>query len=287
MKYFTGSFFYCQFLLTVYNLYMKKYWVVVKNEFLKEFLIYRYFIVAYAGGNFLELFSQIVVWTAIFKTASTVSGYDYNEMLSYVVIGWIFRLLTTNYEYEIVISKDIKLGRLSNFIVKPIDYLKYVLANSIGRLVIAFVVVIIQAAVWILIFHENLFVSINLFTFVILCLFFVFSYIIKFLLAALTGFIAFWTTEVYGLSRAINVLVKILSGAYFPLDAVGGIFSTIALSFPFAYTLYYPTQIFLGRISIFESLKALGIMLVWSFVLWFCVRVLWKVGLKKYESVGI
>lgn len=266
---------------------MKKYWIVAKNELLKHFLVYRYFIISYAGGNFIELFSQIVVWTAIFKSVSEVSGYNYREMISYVVIGWIFRLLTTNYEYEIEISKDIKLGKLSNFLVKPMDYLKYILANSIGRLAIAFVVVVFQTLVWILILHKNLFVNIDLAAVIILCCFFIFSYVIKFLLASLLGFIGFWTTEVYGVSRAINVLIKILSGAYFPLDAFGGFFSAVALSFPFAYTLYYPTQIFLGRIGALEALRALGIMLIWIFVLWFCVRALWKVGLKKYESVGI
>jgi ABC-2 type transport system permease protein len=266
---------------------MRKYWIVAKNEFLKHFLVYRYFIISYAGGNFIELFSQIVVWTAIFKNVSTVSGYDYRGMISYVVVGWIFRLLTTNYEYELMISKDIKLGRLSNFIVKPVDYLRYIFADSIGRLSLAFVVVIVQAIIGILIFHESLFINISLFSFIILIGFFICSYIIKFLLASLIGFISFWTTEVYGLSRGINVLMRILSGAYFPLDAIGEVFSAVALSFPFAYTLFYPTQIFLGRISALESLKALGIMLIWIVILWFCVRVLWKAGLKKYESAGM
>lgn len=266
---------------------MKKYWIVIKNEFLKQILIYRYFIISYAGGNFIELFSQIVVWTAIFKTSDIINGYNYNEMLSYFIVGWIFRLLTTNYEYEIVIAKDIKLGRLSNFIVKPVDYVKYMFSYSIGRAGVAFFVVIFQALVWIAIFHQKLLVEINFSTFIILCLFFIFSYVLKFLLSVFIGIIGFWTTEVYGISKSINVLIKILSGAYFPLDAIGGIFSAIALSFPFAYTFYYPTQIFLGRIGNLEALMALGIMLVWIFILWLCIKVLWKIGLKKYESVGI
>ena len=259
----------------------------MKNEFVKEFVMYRYFIFAYAGGNFIELFSQIVVWTAIFKSVDMVSGYHYSEMLSYIVIGWIFRFLTTNYEYEIVIAKDIRLGRLSNFIVKPIDYLKYIFANSLGRLIIAFCVVLFQSLVWVVFLHDKLAINLNLATFIILCLMFVLSYIIKLLLATMIGFIGFWTTEVQGLSGAINILIKILAGAYFPLDALPGIFLKIALIFPFAYTLFYPIQMFLGRISTAEALKALGVMFVWTFILWICVRIMWKFGLKKYESVGI
>jgi len=266
---------------------MKKYLVVIKNEFIKEFLVYRYFIISYAGGNFLELASQIIVWTAIFKNVDIVSGYHYSEMLSYIIIGWIFRFLTTNYEYEIIIAKDIKLGRLSNFIVKPIDYLKYIFAHSLGRLIVAFFVVVFQALIWIIFFHDKLSININVTTFIILCFMFVLSYIIKFFIATLIGFIGFWTTEVYGLSNAINIFIKILSGAYFPLNAISGAFSSIALFFPFAYTLFYPIQIFLGRISNFEAMKALGIMIVWAFVLWFLVLLLWEKGLKKYESAGI
>lgn len=266
---------------------MKKYWTVAKNQFIKEFIIYRYFIISFAGGNFLELFSQVVVWTAIFKTAETVSGYSYEEMLSYIIIGWIFRFLTTNYEYEIIIAKDIKLGRLSNIVVKPIDHLKYMFSYSLGRVTIAFCVVVLQSLVWIAIFHERLSIENGPLIFFILLLFFVFSYIIKFFLSILAGIIGFWTSEVYGISSAINVFVKILSGAYFPLDAVGGIFSNIALSFPFAYTLYYPVQIFIGRIGINEAFRAIIVMLVWTLLLWICVKILWKAGLKKYESAGI
>lgn len=259
----------------------------MKNEFMKEFIMYRYFIIAYAGGNFIELFSQIIVWTAIFKSVDMVSGYHYSEMLSYIVIGWIFRFLTTNYEYEIIIAKDIRLGRLSNFIIKPIDYLKYIFANSLGRLVIAFFVVIIQSLIWIIFFHDKLTININFLTFAILCLMFILSYIIKMLLSTIIGFIGFWVTEVRGLSNAMNILIKILAGAYFPLDAMPGIFLNIALIFPFAYTLFYPIQIFLGRISPVDAIRALGIMFVWTLILWICVKILWKFGLKKYESVGI
>lgn len=265
---------------------MKKYFVIARNRIQKLFA-YRYFIVAYAGGNFLELATQIVIWTAIFKSAEMINGYHYGEMLAYLIVGWIFRFLTTNYEYEALISRDIKLGRLSNFIIKPLDYLKYIFADSIGRLAIAFVVVILQALIWISIFHEELIFRIDLITFFILIGMFILSFVIKLLFSALIGFIAFWTMEVHGISSALNVFIKIFSGAYFPLDIMSGVFASVALNLPFAYALYYPVQIFLGRIGIEESFRALGIMVIWVFVLWFCVRGVWKVGLKKYESAGI
>lgn len=266
---------------------MKKYWIVAKNQFLKEFFVYRYFIFAYVGGNFLELFSQLIVWMAIFKNVEIVNGYNNSQMISYIVIGWVFRFLTTNYDYEVIIAKDIKLGRLTNIIIRPVNHLKYMLAYSLGRVAVAFFVVIFQGLVWIAIFHDRLAIENSLLTFTLLLVFFVFSYIIKFFISILIGIIGFWTSEVNGISSAINILVRIFSGAFFPLDIIGEKFSDIVLSLPFAYTLYYPIQIFLGRIGISEAFRAAGIMLIWTFILWISVKILWKVGLKKYESVGI
>ncbi|TAK95855.1 hypothetical protein EPO05_03085 [Patescibacteria group bacterium] len=265
---------------------MKKYWVIISNEIQRQ-LVHRFFIISFTGGNFLELLAQLVLWSAIFQSTDIVKGYTSAEMMSYLVFGWIFRFLTTSYGYENLIYKDIQSGKLSNFIVKPISYLRYITADSIGRVVIACSVIVLQAVVWIIFLHDKLTVSLSVGTVLLLVAFLVLSYFIKFFLSVLIGVVGMWTTEVSGVSYLSNVIVKLLSGAYFPMDLLPAGFVAVSFWFPFVYIFFVPMQLLIGKIDLWQGVQGLGVMLLWLVILYLLIKVVWKVGLKKYESVGI
>lgn len=265
---------------------MKKYWKTISNEFQRQ-LDFRFFILSYVVGNFFELLTQIIIWSVAFKFTPLINGYDYQTMLTYAVFGWIFRYLTTNYDYERNIQKDIHLGRLSNFMIKPIDYIKYIMASAIGRNSVAFMVIIAISLVWIIVFRHELVFQNSIMIIPILLVYFVLAYLTKFYLSILTGYVAFWKTEVAGVSYAVNIIVRFLSGAYFPIDLLGRQVAATFYFFPFVYTFFVPAQIFVGRINIAQSLKGIAIMLAWILILHLIVKLVWLKGLKKYESAGI
>ena len=109
----------------------------------------------------------------------------------------------------------------------------------------------------------------------------------KFLLSILIGFISFWTTDNSGIFYSINTLSKFLSGAYFPINILPAAFLNFSLALPFIYTFYLPAQLYLGKISILQGLRGLGLEIVWVAILYCAIKVVWKMGLKKYERVGI
>jgi ABC-2 type transport system permease protein len=265
---------------------MKKYWRTILNEF-QEQLNYRFFILAYVVGNYFDLLGQVVIWSAAFKATDIINGYDYPTMISYAVFGWIFRYLSANYDYERNIQKDIHSGRLSNFIIKPINYIKFTIFNAIGRNIFAFLVTIVTASVWIIIFRHELVFTRNISLFFILLVYFVLAYLIKFYLSVIVGFISFWVTEINGTSYSVNTLIKFLAGAYFPLDLLPAPMLSVLYTFPFIYTFFVPAQIFIGRLDIVQSLRGILIMFIWIIVLNLIIKILWKLGLKKYESAGI
>ena len=53
------------------------------------------------------------------------------------------------------------------------------------------------------------------------------------------------------------------------------------------YTFFVPVQFYLGKTSRFEAVRAIGVEVLWLFGLYVVIRVVWKRGLRKYESVGI
>lgn len=265
---------------------MKKYWLIAKNEIQRQFT-YRVNILAYAGGNFLELFTQIIIWTAIFKKLDFVKGYNYNEMVTYVIVGWIFMYVTTNYGFETLIAKDINLGRLSIFLVKPVSYLRFMAAESVGRVIIALMVVIMQSIIWLAIFKNHIVFNLNFKIIVVFFIMLILAYLMKFFFSVIIGLIGFWTDDVSGAFYSLNILIKIFSGAFFPLSLLPAEFINLSLKLPFSYIFFVPAQLFIGKISLEQGLKGLLIMSAWIVILYFIIKLIWKLGLKKYESAGI
>ncbi len=265
---------------------MKKYWTIIKTEFQRQ-LTYRLDFFGFRFGNLIEIFSQLIVWRIIFNTTSQVGDYNLEEMTTYVIVGWLFLFLTASYGFEDNVAKDIKLGSLSNFMLKPISYLRYMSILSLGRVSIALATGIFLQAMVIFLFHNYILPPSSLFAVIIIIFMVVLGYLINLFISILIGFIAFWTLEINGIFRGILFLKRFLSGTYFPINLLPVLFLHISLAFPFAYTFFVPTQLYLGKMTILQGLIGLGIEILWLFILYGIIKVVWWRGLKKYEGVGI
>lgn len=258
----------------------------MKNEIQRQFT-YRASIAAYAFGNIAELVALTVIWTIVYKSMSSVSGYTASEMISYVVFAWFFSFLTTTYAFEHNIARDIHLGTLSNILLKPQSYIRYVMAIATGRIFIAFLIALIQGAIAFSFFRDQLIFSTDMLTMLLVFGTLLAAYLINLFLSILIGSIAFWTIEINGTYNAIKVFSRFMAGTFFPINLLPAFFMKVSFFFPFVYTIYYPVQLYLGKISFAEGLRGLAIEMVWLVVLYVIIKVVWKLGLRRYESVGI
>ncbi|MFA5871707.1 MAG: ABC-2 family transporter protein [Parcubacteria group bacterium] len=265
---------------------MKKYWSIIRNEIQRQFT-YRIAIAAYAFGNIAELVALAIIWTVVYQSIEVVKGYNASEMISYVVFAWFFSFLTTTYAFEANVARDIHMGTLSNILVKPMGYLKYMMTVATGRIFVALLVVLIQVIIVFYFFWDKLIFSIDFPTALLLAAMLVVSYLINLLLSILIGFIGFWTAEIAGIYLALKIIKNFLSGFYFPINLLPATLVKISLFFPFAYTAFIPIQLYLGKISFAEGLRGLAVEIVWLVILYGIIKIVWRFGLKKYESVGI
>ena len=83
------------------------------------------------------------------------------------------------------------------------------------------------------------------------------------------------------------MFIEAFAGSFFPLSFLPIILYKISQCLPFMYTFFIPVQFFLGKINNQEAIKGLFIELFWCFVLYFIIKKVYKIGLKKYEGVGI
>ncbi len=265
---------------------MKKYLALIKTEIQRNFT-YRANILTWRLSDLMQVLVQILIWSVVFEKAQVVQGYSYREMMTYVIIGTAFTFFTYNFGFENLIANHIQLGQLSNFISKPVSYIKYIVALSLGRIFIALSMSVVINLSLIFIFHDRLIFYADAAKWLLIFLMLLMAYFIQLFLTILVGFVAFWTTDIGGVFYSLTVLSRFMSGTYFPINLLPAAFVNFSLALPFVYTFYYPVQLYLGKISLLQGITGLGLEAVWLFALYFAVRFVWKIGLKKYESLGI
>jgi ABC-2 type transport system permease protein len=101
----------------------------------------------------------------------------------------------------------------------------------------------------------------------------------------LIGFSAFWLTAFFGSASFFDNLKLVLSGKFFPLNTL----TLFKFSFflPFAFTFYHPMQIYLGKYTNLEIFYVFVGGVIWSIILYFLAKRVFKLGLKKNEAVGL
>lgn len=265
---------------------MKKYLTIIKTELQRQYA-YRYDTFTYVPGNFFELFFTYILWTIIFQNAEVVKGYTYSEMITYIIVGWVFSLITSNYNFESTVSRDINLGWLTNYLSKPISYLKFISMIAIGRIVVALVYIIFQSIVYFILFADKMVIDLTFAKVLILIVMAIFAFFIRLFLSILIGLISFWLVEISGVFAFIDIFVKFFAGNFFPLVFLPVSMLKVGYFLPFIYTFFIPVQFFLNKISVAEALAGIAVQVVWFVILYLIIKIVWHFGLKRYEGYGI
>src|SRR5438067_12853031 len=116
---------------------MRKYWHVI-NIGIQNTLVYRVNFLFRAVFGLIPLMATIYLWRAIYagkEAGDEVAGYTLAQMTSYYLLVTIVDALTAVNEDDWQIAADIKDGNISQFLLKPIDYLAYrICLFAAGRL---------------------------------------------------------------------------------------------------------------------------------------------------------
>ena len=92
----------------------------------ENMLVYRFNFFFRAAVSLLPLLATIYLWQTIYGgQKSDVAGYSLAAMISYYLLVTIVDTLTAVNEDDWQIAADIKDGNISQFLLKPIDYLTY------------------------------------------------------------------------------------------------------------------------------------------------------------------
>jgi len=265
---------------------VRKYFALVKTS-LKSSVAYRADFLLWGLSELLDTIVFIFIWLVIFGERNSIGGFTLAETITYLIgVGIIGNLIYTWVGMDL--EADIKSGQLSNTLIKPISYpLARVVSNIAEKPLDVFIRMVVYFIVS-LFFANKFILNTNTLYLLLTFLSIIFAIMINYQISFLFGCLAFWTTStsrgIFGLLRTIS---SIFSGSYAPLTFFPILFQTIASFLPFIYTRYFPMLIYLKKISMLETVKGIGIQILWIFILYFVAKVVWKKGIRKYEGVGI
>ena len=255
---------------------------------LQNNLTYRVNFLFRALFGLIPLIAQLSVWRTIYagKGSNDIGGYSYAQMVSYYLMVVIVDMLTAVYEDDWQIAADIKDGNISQFLLKPINFIGYRLSLFFsGRLVYAGVAIVPVAAF--ILFQSHYFVwpadGVTLVCFLIAM---VQTALLQFFTSFAMAMLAFWVTEVSTFIFILYAFEYLASGHLFPLDILKPGLQHVLACTPFPYQLYFPVSVYLGKVTGMALLQGMLIQTGWVVAAWLGAVWMWRRGIKQYSAVG-
>jgi ABC-2 type transport system permease protein len=265
---------------------MQKYLAVFQISFAQEF-VYRMNFIMWRVRNILQIFLLFFLWDAIFADPQrVVFGYDRAKILTYV-FGLLFLRSLVLSSRSVDVAGEIARGDLTNYLLKPINYFKYWFTRDLSSKALNLVFAFLEAGLIYVLLKPPFFLQTN---FLLLALFFLSAFlavVIYFLLLFVFSSLPFWFPEqAWGSVFLLFIFTDFLGGGAFPLDILPASIQQVLYLTPFPYLLFMPLQIYLGKLSLLASFKAVALALVWAGILAFALQRLWNWGLKNYRAEG-
>lgn len=224
------------------------------------------------------------IWKAIFTHSSSIEGFNFSQILTYVAVGWIIRsFYYSNIDQQM--ATQVVEGKLAMDLIKPVNiqfmYMAQALGESIFRLaLLTGPTALILAWVYPLQGpaskqHLALFVASSSLSF----------FIVGSINFAV-GTLAIRLKSILGLLRAKYFLLELFSGLLIPISFFPSVFQKAFAWLPFQYISYIPVLIYLGKLRGLPLLAALAKQFFWVLALLFFSDLMWRWSSRKITIQG-
>jgi ABC-2 type transport system permease protein len=263
--------------------YAKVFDVGLQNTF-----VYRWNFILRSVFGIVPLIGTIFLWRAMFAGDATkqLGGYDYSALITYFMLAVFVENLVTPTEDEWQIAADIRDGRLSALLLKPLNYLAYRFTLYASYRLLYVLIVLPGIALVFYCLRGHFTFPGDPMTWLLFAVSTAMAALLQFLLAYSLAMLAFWLLEISTIIFIVFSLEYFLSGQIFPLDMLPSWLQGLVKWGPFSYELYFPVQIFMERVKGFALYEGLAIQATWVLLAWLMALSLWRAGVRRYQAFG-
>jgi ABC-2 type transport system permease protein len=251
---------------------------------LASFLQYRAAIAIWMIGHVLEPLIFLVVWSAVAASrGSDVGGFSARDFAAYFIVMMLVNHATYTwimYEFEY----RVRHGSLSFALLRPLHPIHTDIVDNVSSKIITLPMMLVAAGILAVIFkpafHPVFWAAAAFVPAIFL------AFLVRFLTEWTLALVAFWTTRVSAVNQAYYVAALFLSGQVAPLSLLPGPVRAVAAFLPFRWTISFPVELLLGRLTPGQALAGFGAQLAWLATSLVLLRIVWRAGVRAYSAVG-
>jgi ABC-2 type transport system permease protein len=240
--------------------------------------------------RFLPIITSVFLWSAVFAGSGkdVIAGYSYPDMIGYFVLVMIARAFSSMPDLSRTVALDIRDGLLNKFLLKPVDYITWMLMTRVAHKLVYYVMAFGPFAILIgwLRYHGYFPGWPGTGVFLAFLASLAMGFLIGYLLNVLIGLVAFWLLEITSFLFLMTMLEYFFSGHMIPLDLLPDALRRLCHLLPFQFEAYVPVAIFLGRIPHHQLGVSLLVQGAWVLLLWGACRIVFLMGVRRYTAVG-
>lgn len=267
--------------MNVYLTYVKSSW--------KEVLAYGWNVFMWMFSDICQVASIAFIWYTIYGqgTQTSINGYSYESVIMYTIMATVtVNLYALGTEF--LIAEEVSSGQIVNNFVRPISYVKRLIAEGVGRVLynLVFLLVPVSAAIVAYSYVTHFDAGITLESATLYAVSLVFSIALNFMISFMIGLAAFYVNYIWGFLMLRGAVMMLVTGQLFPLNFLPeGIVALLKMT-PFYYMNFGPVSILLNRFTQQEAWQLILIQLVWCVLLAGCSYLVWQSAKRRITVNG-
>jgi viologen exporter family transport system permease protein len=253
--------------------FARTYWAFARVGFINT-LAYRLRYYTGIVTYFIYVSVYYFIWKAIYAHSTSIEGFDFAHLMTYVGVGWVIRSFYFN-NIDQDIAYQVIEGRLAMDLIKPVNIQIMYVARAAGESVFRLALLTIPTGlVLFMVYPLRRPASLGH------AVAFLLSVCMSFLIVAAINFavgtFALRLQSILGLMRAKFFLLELFSGLLLPISFFPQIAQKILGFMPFEYISYIPMLIYLGQLSGRGLVRAIAIQVFWVAILFVIGDLLWR-----------
>jgi ABC-2 type transport system permease protein len=258
--------------------YLRTFLLALQAEFTSRVNLIGWFLVGAIPSIIL-----VLVWFAILGDRQSINGFSKGDFLIYytfVTVGWY----VVGGTFGVNTGNRIKNGTINTTLLKPYDV---VLGQGIEEQawkVMSIAITFPITTIVLYLFRAIIHIQLTWESGLLLILSLILGGINFALIEAIVGITAFWVTDVWPVDHVKNILLSLFGGLLVPLALMPPIVLSLANLLPFKYMFYIPISILLSKTQ--NPLLDVGLQAVYIFILFGLYKLIWNLGIRKYEAIG-
>jgi ABC-2 type transport system permease protein len=246
--------------------------------------VYRGAWIIFMLANICMPIISLLIWRTALANGAQLPVDERYITTYFVLLGFV--TMATSSWMAAFLAQDIRLGKLSSWMVRPASLLVGFVANNLSeKFLKLFALVPMIGIVW-WIFRDSMNIPGGAGRWALFAVSIVFGAVLVFTIDILIAALAFWMDDVGALVQARVIIASVLSGAVVPLALMPSWSRGFVDYQPFRYTVSFPVEIVAGRLTGRELLAGLAIQLGYVVVLGALARLVWAAGIRAYSAVG-